>query len=116
MEDLGGQPEANWQVVFDGSCRFCRESCRILADKVAGLPVVFVDGSALGLDPKAFTELRLRTPEGQELAGFAAVVRLLALRWRRPWLAMLFLRTPFLQIGDWGYRWVARHRHRLWPA
>lgn len=104
---------SSWQVVFDGSCALCRESSQFLAKKVAGLPVVFVDGHAAGLSALEFTEIRVCTPEGEELRGFPAVVRLLALRGRWPWLWKALLRPPFLTIGKWGYRLVARFRHRV---
>lgn len=105
--------ESLWQVFFDGNCALCRESSKFLAKKVAGWPVVFVDGHAAGLPPGEFKEIRVCTPEGKELRGFSAVVRLLALRGRWPWLWRTLLRPPFLTVGNWGYRLVAKYRHYL---
>lgn len=102
-----------WQVVFDGSCALCRQSARVLAKRMAGLPVVFVDGHAAGLSEQEFTEMRVCTPEGEALGGFAALVTLLALRSRWPLLWKALLRPPFFAMGNWGYRLVARLRHRF---
>ncbi len=106
-------PQRPWEVVFDGSCAFCRGSCRLLERGLAEKPVVFVEGTAVGLSQDEFTELRVRTPEGRELLGFEAVVHLLALsgRWSFLWRALLH--TPFRQLGSLAYRLVARHRHRI---
>lgn len=105
-----------WEVIFDGRCRLCQASRRRLEKGLAGLPVVFLDGHSLGLKEEQFTALVVRTPEGQQLLGFEAVVTLLALRWRWPWLGRFLLRPPFRQIGSWGYRLVAANRHRWFRA
>lgn len=116
VEHTNDQRESPWQVVFDGSCALCRQSTRVLAKKVAGLPVVFVDGHDAGLSEQEFTEIRVCTPEGQQLFGFAALVTLFALRSRWPWLWKALLRPPFFAIGHWGYRLVAKYRHRLFSG
>lgn len=116
MRHTDDPQELAWQVVFDGSCAFCRQSTRLLARKLTGLPVVFVDGHAAGLSAQEFTELRVCTPKGEHLAGFTGLVALAALRGRWPFLWKALLKPPFFNIGNWGYRLVARWRHRLFPA
>jgi predicted DCC family thiol-disulfide oxidoreductase YuxK len=108
-----GEKGGQWQVIYDGSCAFCRESQKLLASKTADLPVCFVDGQSLGLSPEDFREIRVRTPEGRTLSGFPALVRLWAAASRWGFFWRLWLLPPFSWLGSWGYRLVAKHRHRL---
>jgi len=102
-----------WEVIYDGSCAFCRRSQKLLAKKTGALPVRFLDGCSLGLSPEEFQEIRIRTPEGTTLSGFQGLVRFFEAtsRWRFLW--RLCLLPPLSWLGAFGYRLVARYRHRL---
>lgn len=104
-----GKGEA-WQVVYDGSCRVCRASQRLLARRLRRVPVAFVDGNQLGLAPQDFVALRLQTPQGSSHTGFRAIVTLLAEDSPRGFLWRLLLKPPLSWLGEAAYRLVARHR------
>ncbi len=104
-----GKGEA-WQVVYDGSCRLCRASQKLLARRLRRVPVAFVDGNQLGLAPEDFVALRLQTPQGRSLTGFGAIVTLLAEDSRHGFLWRLLLKPPLSWLGEAAYRLVARHR------
>lgn len=109
---MSGKGQA-WQVIYDGSCRLCRASQRLLARRLRRLPVAFVDGNQLGLAPQDFVALRLQTPQGCSLTGFCAIVTLLAEDSRHGFLWRLLLKPPLSWLGEAAYWLVARHRRVL---
>ena len=107
---------ADATVVFDGDCAFCTTSAHRLHRWAAGrlnvTPWQRADLDALGLTEQQCRDaVQFCGPDGQRSGGaaIAAALRLCRLPWRAA--------APLLRINrgftEWGYRQVARNRHRL---
>jgi predicted DCC family thiol-disulfide oxidoreductase YuxK len=119
-------------VFYDHDCGFCTRSKR-LAERLDWLglmrwvPSASSEARAAGIDPAQADRAMQMISGGRRVSGFHAVKRI-ALRvpitwmaiaaalWISPWFALLFafLLSPlFTPLGERGYAWIARNRHRL---
>ncbi len=133
-------PKSRWLVIYDGDCGFCARSKRwVERFDLEGLlewrPFQSGAGHAHGITDAEASE-RIYLVAGKKIySGFRAfrmmllfnpvtwfVIALLlgvprgdASTYRRIVVAALlaFLLPPFVPIGEWGYRLVARNRYRL---
>lgn len=108
-------------VIYDGECAFCRRQIERLRrrDRSGRFECLPSQSEALA---EHFPELegadleqgvRLITPERQIYSGADAVYQITRRlpRWRR--IAWLYHVPGIHALCRWGYRWIARHRHRL---
>jgi predicted DCC family thiol-disulfide oxidoreductase YuxK len=105
-------------MLFDGDCRFCRLWIERWRNTTHGE----VDFLALQEPQVAerFSELQrpalehaahLIEPDGRVSSGAEAVFRSLAYNPHEKWLLDWYEHSPrFVQITEWAYRFVARHR------
>ncbi len=109
-------------LLYDGDCGFCTAAARFIERHVPTPARVQAwqdtDLGALGLTAQqcrqAVRWVELETSGGRtSAAGAAAIAALLvsSSRWR--WAGRVLGRRPVLAVAEPGYRWVARHRHRL---
>lgn len=109
-------------VLYDGHCVICRQSKQVIVAldwwrRVRFLDVHQWDEVATRypqLDYEtAMGQMHLVTPDGNFYGGFMAVRRILRelpLGW--PLWALLHL--PLMpKVGEWVYRFIARHRYRV---
>jgi predicted DCC family thiol-disulfide oxidoreductase YuxK len=113
------------QILFDGDCAFCRKSVAVLQklDWLGRFAYINVRDTAQPLLHQApvvgaplLEQMHVLTPAGRLYGGYRSI-RWLA--WRVPllWPLAPFLYLPGItQLGDYVYRWVARHRFQLVPC
>ena len=111
-------------VVYDGACAFCTSSAvglqrRFGPDRVSLLdlqePGAMAAHPALrGVTPEAAMQrMHVVLPDGRVFAGAEAVARVVASAGWVGRLAFVYYVPGVRQIADAGYRFVARHRYRL---
>ncbi|HXE91651.1 MAG TPA: DUF393 domain-containing protein [Terriglobales bacterium] len=117
------RPVAGW-VAYDGDCGVCQRLVRVVAPYLRRQGFVFETLQApwmaarlhisYGVAPEdLLKEMRVLTADGRALAGAEAIIFLTRYVW---WLWPLWALVqapgmkPLLRIG---YRWLARHRHRI---
>ncbi|HSA91941.1 MAG TPA: DUF393 domain-containing protein [Terriglobales bacterium] len=117
------RPVAGW-VAYDGDCGVCQLLLRLVGPALRRQGFVFETLQApwmaarlhisYGVAPDdLLKEMRVLTADGHELAGADAVVFLARRIWWLWWLWALACvpgMRPLLRVG---YRWFARHRHRI---
>lgn len=135
-------PRAPWLVIYDGDCGFCTRAKawferldleglatwrpyqsgagreRGIADADAVERLYLLDGAKVYSGFRAIRRMLLFNP----LTYFAIAVAVAAppadaALYRRIVVSALlvFFLPPFIPVGEWGYRWIARNRYRL-PA
>lgn len=108
-------------VFYDGHCRLCTDSVRMLRQMDPSEEVQFINiqnAETLAqypqIDPIAAQgQMHVITPDGRVFGGFDAIVALIpafpSLRVFGP-----ILRGPVMrQLGEKVYRWVAKNRYRI---
>jgi predicted DCC family thiol-disulfide oxidoreductase YuxK len=114
--DLGGGLDL---LLYDGDCRFCRASAGRLA-RLAGPKLRLVslhepgllEALAISLEA-AMQAMHLVTPEGRVFGGLEAAVQALRHRSIIGVLAKAYYLPGLRQLGDLGYRLVARYRYAI---
>ncbi len=115
LDELGGRD----LLVFDGQCRFCQAAAKRLLWLAGPMvhPVSLHEPgllAALGIDHEAAMEaMHLVTPLGFIYRGLEAVVQALRHRSVLGVLAKAYYLPGLRQLGDLGYRLVARYRYAL---
>jgi len=111
-------------VLYDGYCGACRAGARRLERLDPGHDALDMRDlrehdeliETHGIDPAAARrEMHAITPAGETLAGMDAVRATLAAvgrGWMLGWTALPIIRP----VADACYRFIARHRHTLFPA
>jgi predicted DCC family thiol-disulfide oxidoreductase YuxK len=111
-------------VVYDGACALCTSSAVGLQRRFGPGRVRLLDlqaPGAMAAHPSlrgvtreaAMQRMHVVLPDGRVVAGAEAVARIAAgVRWVG-WLAFLYYLPGVRQVADALYRFVARHRYRL---
>jgi len=114
--ELGGGLDL---LLYDGDCRFCRASAGRLL-RLAGPKLRLVSLHEPGLlealaisREAAMQAMHLVTPEGRVFRGLEAAVQALRHRSILGVLAKAYYLPGLRQLGDLGYRLVARYRYAL---
>lgn len=114
--DLGGGQDL---LLYDGDCRFCRASAGRLT-RLAGPKLRLVSLHEPGLlealaisQEAAMQAMHLVTPEGRVFRGLEAAVQALRHRPIVGVLAKAYYLPGLRQLGDLGYRLVARYRYAI---
>ncbi|HRI54294.1 MAG TPA: DUF393 domain-containing protein [Pseudomonadota bacterium] len=114
--DLGGGQDL---LLYDGDCRFCRASAGRLL-RLAGPKLRLVSLHEPGLldalaisQEAAMQAMHLITPEGRVFRGLEAAVQALRHRSIVGVLAKAYYLPGLRQLGDLGYRLVARYRYAI---
>lgn len=114
--DLGGGHDL---LLYDGDCRFCRASAGRLL-RLAGPKLRLVSLHEPGLldalaisQEAAMQAMHLITPEGRVFRGLEAAVQALRHRSILGVLAKAYYLPGLRQLGDLGYRLVARYRYAI---
>ncbi len=108
-------------VLYDGHCVFCRRSVQRLQRWTPPGRFAWVsfreEGVLEGLPqvsaPECEKALQLVTVEGEVLAGMAAVVEVLKVRWWGSILRWIYLLPGIGIILDAVYTFIARNRFRI---
>ncbi|HMY60335.1 MAG TPA: DUF393 domain-containing protein [Pseudomonadota bacterium] len=106
-------------LIFDGDCKFCRAQAQRLV-RMAGPQIEphplqeegLLDRLGITYD-EAMAAMQLVTTLGR-FSGLQAVVVALRHRPILGWLAKLYYVPGLRQLGDLGYRLVARYRYAIW--
>lgn len=114
--NLGGGQDL---LVYDGDCRFCHASAGRLL-RLAGPKLRLVSLHEPGLlealaisQEAAMQAMHLITPEGRVFRGLEAAVQALRHRPIVGVLAKAYYLPGLRQLGDLGYRLVARYRYAI---
>jgi predicted DCC family thiol-disulfide oxidoreductase YuxK len=116
-----GFPELAGQdlLLYDGECRFCRASAERLA-WLAGPQLRLVSLHEPGLleavaisKEAAMQAMHLVTQQGRVYRGLEAAVQALRHRFVLGLLAKAYYLPGLRQLGDLGYRLVARYRYAI---
>jgi len=116
-----GAARAQWVLVYDGECRFCRACVRLVErwDVHRRVRVVpFQDAGALAVlpaipRPALEAAMQLVSPADEVRAGAEAAPALLGLLPGGGVLALMFRLPGFPALAARVYAVVARNRHRL---
>jgi predicted DCC family thiol-disulfide oxidoreductase YuxK len=113
-------------VVYDGACAFCTSSAVGLQRRFGPDRVTLLDlqapGALEGLSsargvtlPReaAMQRMHVVLPDGRVFAGAEAIARVLASVRGVGWLAFGYYVPGVRQAAEAAYRFVARHRYRL---
>lgn len=117
------RPVAGW-VVYDGACGVCQRLVRLLGPALRRQGFAFETLQApwmaarlhisYGIAPEdLLKELRVLTADGHAVGGgdaFIYLARRIGWLWPLWALAQVPGMKPLLRLG---YRWLARHRHRI---
>ncbi len=114
--ELGGGLDI---LLYDGDCRFCRASAERLL-RLAGPKLRLISLHEPGLlaalaisQEAAMQAMHLVTPEGRVFRGLEAAVQALRHRSIIGVLAKAYYLPGLRQLGDLGYRLVARYRYAI---
>lgn len=120
-----GSSTGRAQVFYDGQCRLCQKSVRLLRGLDWLNVLTYVDSRMTDLEAvrdlpvkngELLKEMHLLTPGRTIYHGFYAF------RWMAWRLPLLWFITPFLYLpgmavlGQRAYLWIARNRFRLVPC
>jgi predicted DCC family thiol-disulfide oxidoreductase YuxK len=109
-------------LLFDGDCGFCRQWVGrwkgLTGDRVQYEPYQKAANRFPEIDPQRFTQsLQLIQTDGVVLQGAEAVFKSLQSVFYLRWLAWSYLHIPgFMGLSEWGYRKIAKNRHRVWMS
>lgn len=108
-------------LLYDGECRLCLQSVEIIrrmktdADiRMLPLQEAAAEELPAGVgSEQLLAELHVLDGEGRLHRGAEALVRIIQTvpAWR--WLAVLYRVPGLKRLADWGYRFIAKHRYRL---
>ncbi|HVT42961.1 MAG TPA: DUF393 domain-containing protein [Thermoanaerobaculia bacterium] len=110
-----------YTVVYDGLCRICTRSVRLLRRWDRGNILEIVPSQTPGVQarfpwipPSAYREaLQLIGPRGATWQGAEAAEQLIRILPRGRWIAWIFRIPGVSSIADLIYRWIARNRYAL---
>ncbi|MFO0972519.1 MAG: lipase maturation factor family protein [Phycisphaerae bacterium] len=123
---MPGEPTAAARpvLIYDGDCGFCtRQVTRLRA--LAGERVEMLTAQSAGErfpilpQTELLAAIHLVSPDGRITRGAAAILAVLALSGARRWRAAAWGYSHLpgaAAVCEWGYRRVARNRHRLGGA
>ena len=112
---------AGYTLVYDGDCRVCNRSVKLLRQMDKRQEIEIVPSQATGVTARfpwipsaAFADaIQLIGPGGQTWQGAAAIEQLLGVLPRGRWIAWMY-KVPLVRtIADRLYRWFARNRYRF---
>jgi predicted DCC family thiol-disulfide oxidoreductase YuxK len=108
-------------IFYDGTCALCQSTRRYLESLETKAMLRFVDSR----DPKAMAEfprvgsaetegqMFVVAPGGKSAGGYDGLMLLLPALRKYAWMATVLRHRPFTWLGRVLYRFIARHRHRL---
>jgi predicted DCC family thiol-disulfide oxidoreductase YuxK len=108
-------------IFYDGTCALCRSTRRYLESLEATAALRFVDSrdpETMGEFPRVGPaetggQMFVVAPDGKSAGGYDGLVLLLPALRKYAWVAPVLRRRPFTWVGRVLYRFIARHRHRL---